>query len=85
MPATRNTRALVIGRGGHIVFEKYWDDTTFDTPVELSGFTPVLVAHRRWARDERSASCRTSMRPLSNYIPGDRRRLDAARSRCASC
>src|SRR5678815_848185 len=22
--AARNTRALVVGRGGHIVFEKYW-------------------------------------------------------------
>ena len=40
----RNTRALVVGRGGHIVFEKYWGDTTFDTSVELSGFTPVLAA-----------------------------------------
>ena len=29
---TRNTRALVIGRGGHIVFEKYWDGTTLDSP-----------------------------------------------------
>ena len=38
--ATRNTRALVIGRDGHIVFEKYWDDTTLDSPVDLSGFTP---------------------------------------------
>lgn len=40
----RNTRALVVGRGGHVVFEKYWGDTTFETPVELSGFTPVLAA-----------------------------------------
>src|SRR4051812_7472250 len=31
------TRALVVGRNGHIVFEKYWGDTTFDTPVE-TGF-----------------------------------------------
>ncbi len=40
--ATRDTRALVIGQGGHIVFEKYWDDSSLDTPVDLSGFTPVL-------------------------------------------
>jgi CubicO group peptidase (beta-lactamase class C family) len=40
----RNTRALVIGHGGHIVFEKYWGDTTADTPVEISGFTPALAA-----------------------------------------
>jgi hypothetical protein len=42
--ADRNTRALVVGRGGHIVFEKYWRDTTLDTPVDLSGFAPVLAA-----------------------------------------
>ncbi len=40
----RNTRALVIGHGGHVVFEKYWGDTTADTPVQLSGFTPALAA-----------------------------------------
>jgi len=40
----RNTRALVIGQGGHIVFEKYWDGTTLDSSVDLSGFTPVLSA-----------------------------------------
>ena len=38
--AARNTRALVIGHGGHIVFEKYWDDTTLETPVDLSGIHP---------------------------------------------
>ncbi len=40
----RNTRALLVGRGGHIVFEKYWGGTTADTPVDASGFTPVLSA-----------------------------------------
>src|ERR1700741_318353 len=40
----RDTRALLVGRGGHMVFEKYWGDTNLDTPVELSGFTPVLAA-----------------------------------------
>jgi CubicO group peptidase (beta-lactamase class C family) len=40
----RRTRALLVGRGGHLVFEKYWDDTTLDTEVELSGFTPALAA-----------------------------------------
>ena len=36
------TRALVVGRNGHIVFEKYWGDTNFDTAIE-TGFEPVLV------------------------------------------
>ncbi len=40
----RNTRALVIGHGGHVVFEKYWGDITADTPVRISGFTPALAA-----------------------------------------
>lgn len=37
------TRALVVARNGHIAFEKYWGDTSFETPVE-TGFDPVLVA-----------------------------------------
>jgi CubicO group peptidase (beta-lactamase class C family) len=41
--ADRNTRALVVGRGGHIVYEKYWDDTRFDSVVD-TGFEPVLAA-----------------------------------------
>ena len=39
----RNTHALIVGHGGHIVYEKYWNGTTNDTPVE-PGFAPVLVA-----------------------------------------
>jgi CubicO group peptidase (beta-lactamase class C family) len=37
------TRALVVGRNGHIVFEKYWGGTGFDSMVD-PGFAPVLVA-----------------------------------------
>jgi CubicO group peptidase (beta-lactamase class C family) len=40
----RRTRALLVARGGHLVFEKYWDATTLDSEVELTGFTPVLSA-----------------------------------------
>lgn len=39
----RNTHALIVGHGGHIVYEKYWNGTTNDTAVE-PGFAPVLVA-----------------------------------------
>jgi CubicO group peptidase (beta-lactamase class C family) len=42
--AKRNTRALVVGFNGHVVYEKYWDDTSLDREVDLSGFTPVLSA-----------------------------------------
>src|SRR5690242_12344804 len=41
--ASHGSTALLIGRGGHIVFEKYWDSTTFDTPVD-PGFAPALLA-----------------------------------------
>ena len=33
---TRNTRALVVGFNGHILYQKYWGDTKLDSPVELS-------------------------------------------------
>ena len=68
-PGARNTRALVIGHGGHIVFEKYWDDTTFDTPVDVPGFAPALAALVLGHRDERSADQDLDA-PLSNYIAG---------------
>jgi len=63
----RNTRALIIGHGGHIAFEKYWDDSTLDTPVELSGFTPVLTALVLGSamNDERSINLDA---PLGGYI-----------------
>jgi len=38
-----DSRALIVGRNGHIVFEKYWGGTHFDSVVE-TGFDPVLVA-----------------------------------------
>ncbi len=40
----RNTTALVIGRNGHIVFEKYWGETTPDSPLTQSDFAAVLPA-----------------------------------------
>ena len=51
----RNTRALVIGHGGHIVFEKYWGDTTLDTsrgPVRIHAGAERARARRG---DERRA------------------------------
>ena len=40
----RNTDALVIGVNGHVVHQKFWGDLTLDSPMEASGFTPVLAA-----------------------------------------
>jgi CubicO group peptidase (beta-lactamase class C family) len=66
--ARRNTRALVIGHGGHIVFEKYWDDLSLETPVDLSGFSPVLSALLlgKAMNDDRRIQLDD---PLANYIP----------------
>jgi hypothetical protein len=36
------THALIVGRNGHIVFEKYWGDARFDSVAD-TGFEPVLV------------------------------------------
>jgi CubicO group peptidase (beta-lactamase class C family) len=65
----RNTRALIIGQGGHIVFEKYWDDSSLETPVDLSGFTPVLSALALGAamNNERSINLDA---PLGGYFDG---------------
>jgi CubicO group peptidase (beta-lactamase class C family) len=65
----RNTRALIIGHGGHIVFEKYWDDSSLETPVDLSGFTPVLSALALGAamNNERSINLDA---PLGGYLDG---------------
>ena len=38
-----NTSALVIGRNGHIVFERYWGGTTLDTTISRNEFASVLV------------------------------------------
>lgn len=40
----RKTQALIVARGGHIVYEKYWGQARAESVVDLSGFTPVLTA-----------------------------------------
>jgi CubicO group peptidase (beta-lactamase class C family) len=65
----RATDALVVGRGGHIVYEKYWNGTTTDTVVE-TGFDPVLAAlvlgTMLDAREVHSLD-----EPLTNYLGAD--------------
>jgi CubicO group peptidase (beta-lactamase class C family) len=49
------SRALIVVRHDHIVFERYWQGTNFDTLSDAQSFTPLLaalatgvaVAHRR--------------------------------------
>ena len=49
------SRALLVSRHDHIVFERYWRGTDFDTLGDAQGFTPLLavlatgvaISHRR--------------------------------------
>src|SRR6478609_3831997 len=61
-----HSSALLIGRGGHVVFEKYWGTANFDTPVD-PGFAPVLLALTAGAalNDRQLAGLDV---PASNYI-----------------
>ena len=38
------SRALIVSRHEHIVFERYWQGTGFDTPADAQSFTPLLAA-----------------------------------------
>jgi len=64
----RNTTALVIGRGGHIVYEKYWDGTALETQLAASQFgqvlVPLLVGS---AMNDRLIVSLDE--PVSNYLP----------------
>jgi len=50
-----DTRALIVARHDHVVFERYWDGSNFDTLIDSRSFTRVLaplaigvaVAHRQ--------------------------------------
>jgi CubicO group peptidase (beta-lactamase class C family) len=41
---SQGTGALIVSRHEHIVFERYWGGTGFDTVVDAQSFAPVLVA-----------------------------------------
>jgi len=64
----RNSSALVIGRNGHIVFEKYWGGTTLDSPISTDRFAqvlgPLLVGS---AMNDRLI--RDLDEPITNYHP----------------
>ena len=38
------SRALIVSRHEHIVFERYWQGTGFDTPADAQSFTRLLAA-----------------------------------------
>ena len=38
------SRALIVSRHDHIVYERYWHGTGFDTLADAQSFTPLLAA-----------------------------------------
>jgi len=63
----RRTTALVIGRNGHIVFEKYWGDTTADTQVRTPGFGAIVPLLTGSVMNDRLITSIDD--PVSNYLP----------------
>jgi CubicO group peptidase (beta-lactamase class C family) len=39
-----DSQALIVSRHEHIVFERYWQGTSFDTLADAQSFTPLLAA-----------------------------------------
>ena len=37
--------ALIVSRHDHIVFERYWQGTDFDTPADAQSFTSLSLIH----------------------------------------
>ena len=42
--AAHGSRALIVARHDHIVFERYWQGSSFDTLADAQSFTPLLAA-----------------------------------------
>jgi len=42
--AAHGSRALIVSRHDHIVFERYWQGSRFDTLADAQSFTPLLAA-----------------------------------------
>lgn len=63
-----DTLSLIVARHDHVVFERYWQDSNFDTLIDSRSFTRVLaplaagvaVAHRRIAWPDQ---------PLRYFLP----------------
>jgi CubicO group peptidase (beta-lactamase class C family) len=64
---TQKTVALIVGRHGHIVFEKYWGDAAFDTVIDAGAFNSTLTALMvGMAIGDRKIAL--PIEPVANYI-----------------
>ncbi len=69
----QGAKALIVGRHGHIAYEKYWDGTTFDTVIDAGRFNAALTAIMvGMATDDRKIALPSE--PLANYIESFRER-----------
>jgi CubicO group peptidase (beta-lactamase class C family) len=63
----QGARALIVGRHGHIPYEKYWNGTSFDTVVDAGRFNAALTAIMvGMAMDDRKIALASE--PVANYI-----------------
>jgi len=75
------TQALIVGRNGHIVFERYWDGGRFDTEADAGAFNAALAALAVGiAMDDRKIGLADE--PAANYLQefraDDRRHITLA-------
>lgn len=69
----QGAKALIVGRHGHIAYEKYWDGTTFDTVIDAGRFNAALTAIMvGMAVDDRKLALMNE--PVANYIESFRER-----------
>jgi CubicO group peptidase (beta-lactamase class C family) len=69
----QGAKALIVGRHGHIAYEKYWGGTTFDTVIDAGRFNGALTAIMvGLAMDDRKIALVSE--PVANYIESFRER-----------
>jgi len=63
----RHTRALIVGRHGHIVFEQYWDGARFESVIDAGAFNATITALMvGLALDDKKIGL--VIEPAANYI-----------------
>lgn len=66
--SARNSQALIVSRHGHIVFEKYWNNTDFDTLAATGAFNRTIAAFMIGiAMDDHKIA--SIDEPAANYLP----------------
>ncbi|MEJ1961400.1 MAG: serine hydrolase [Gammaproteobacteria bacterium] len=70
---SEHTTALIVGRHGHIVFEKYWGDSNYETMIDAGAFNATLTALMvGMTMSDRKIALPSE--PVANYIESFRER-----------